>query len=880
MKAAFVLRPHFLLYFLLLVLSLCNHSTILNANTTSPILIQIKPPSQVLSKSHFSLVIQVANQSDLKQTIHLNLDLPSQWKNISSNAPLTLAPKSNQTVFKTIYVPSQMKADQQYIITVKAQDSDLKTYISKKIDVNVEERIDARITWNPPEQTFAQSGSNYTQIFQITNTGNKSHTFQPRSISTIPWDIRIDPPQIYLKPKESTTFKAIVRVPKTFQQEILHQFHIEIPSKTSPIQSNVARMHVMPKIKNRNFYEQAEITIKNYISGMGTGTKLAPQTRIQISGDPTNDSHIEASYQGPFYGERVNARSIGEEKYHMHYQNESLDWHWGDHSLNLSELLYTQQGRGHFITWNPPQKPWSVTGLSYQDETGQSLHTEYKTAQVDYQILPFWTSSYTYSEDEDLWGLANQGPDPQKKQHQSLNQTVNMGELWSLSYEIAHSNEKNTFGSQKNLSSDYAHYSRINYQSDNSEQYLSFINGGSQFEGPWSNSKQYQYFSRYSFNSKFVPYFSYTHSESSTAELSDISTPKEETYELGNQVSTPFWGNLFTNYLFTDSTNTNIIAGSETNNNTSSTWSSNWSKSILQWLSINLRGRFTDQNQRKNKAWGTSLSITRFPLAISLTHDRTYSETFTSDSLSQQHSIGVSYQLPNPNISFDGYFTINDTKQTERDKDHHLQLSMEYRINTDHNLRIEFEKRDSNITDTLGKWRGYLSWQRKFHVMIPWRSKGARIVGQVFADFNQNGVFDKEDKAISGAVIRSGQFKAISNANGEYRLQGLPMGNHLLGLEPASFPINLSAATAFPHKITINNNKTQRHSINLYPTLKTLSGVVIKKPSRFDWQHTEDFPYKHLQLNLYHQNGQLFKLSIPTKKAASHFTTFHMANTT
>lgn len=64
------------------------------------------------------------------------------------------------------------------------------------------------------------------------------------------------------------------------------------------------------------------------------------------------------------------------------------------------------------------------------------------------------------------------------------------------------------------------------------------------------------------------------------------------------------------------------------------------------------------------------------------------------------------------------------------------------------------------------------------------------IGGRVFADFNENGIFDAGDRPFESAMLRLDDgYITFTDKNGLYRFSSVASGEHHLDLDPASFPL-------------------------------------------------------------------------------------------
>lgn len=71
------------------------------------------------------------------------------------------------------------------------------------------------------------------------------------------------------------------------------------------------------------------------------------------------------------------------------------------------------------------------------------------------------------------------------------------------------------------------------------------------------------------------------------------------------------------------------------------------------------------------------------------------------------------------------------------------------------------------------------------------------IEGRVFVDSNGNGVFDEGDHPLSGVLVRLDEgFVVETNSQGYYRLSNVAAGDHHLGIDEVSFPIDYSNPAA------------------------------------------------------------------------------------
>jgi hypothetical protein len=68
--------------------------------------------------------------------------------------------------------------------------------------------------------------------------------------------------------------------------------------------------------------------------------------------------------------------------------------------------------------------------------------------------------------------------------------------------------------------------------------------------------------------------------------------------------------------------------------------------------------------------------------------------------------------------------------------------------------------------------------------------------GRVYVDMNGNGIFDTGDKPLGGVVLRLDEgFVVETDSSGRYHFPNVSAGQHLLNLDPASFPIEYLSPT-------------------------------------------------------------------------------------
>ena len=78
------------------------------------------------------------------------------------------------------------------------------------------------------------------------------------------------------------------------------------------------------------------------------------------------------------------------------------------------------------------------------------------------------------------------------------------------------------------------------------------------------------------------------------------------------------------------------------------------------------------------------------------------------------------------------------------------------------------------------------------------KPRGVGVIrGRVFVDFNGNRVFDEGDKPLSGVLVRLDDgFIVETDSQGYYRLSNVATGDHHLGIDEVSFPIEYSNPAA------------------------------------------------------------------------------------
>ena len=108
------------------------------------------------------------------------------------------------------------------------------------------------------------------------------------------------------------------------------------------------------------------------------------------------------------------------------------------------------------------------------------------------------------------------------------------------------------------------------------------------------------------------------------------------------------------------------------------------------------------------------------------------------------------------------------------------------------------------------------------------RHASGSIAGNVFADWNGNGLPDPGEEALAGIPVRLGASSTVTTSrDGQFSFVNVPVGEQQVGLELSAIPVDYDAPAASDVTVAVSRGETRRVALALVP-LGTVAGRVVE----------------------------------------------------
>lgn len=784
----------------------------------------------VSPKTFFTSVFTITNTGNKQDAYILEVNAPSGWQVISSLSEVSLSPKEEKTTPITIFVPLTALAAIPYEIkfsAIAASDPSIKSEAAVVVHVLPHARLKLTGPQGPEARLGPGQAMNYN--FTIVNLGNGKDSFQITAVSAHGEKVDLSNDIVELEVGEQRDVQATIHIPLEVSPGTKHCLTLRA-SSISLERGVYGEVVVYTQITEKRprpegAYKTLSSQITTHLSGIGSGDKsLGPQIEFNTNGYVTDNYRMNFDYQGPYYKNRENYRSISQERTTFDFGNKMWDVGLGDIAVNLSELtvssLYERGQRFH------AQKNW-LDAMGFSLEKRQTGFTEdIKGGRAAAKIGPYNEIAVNLYQSDETKTDSSYSRSPEKKQIASFSGVSRISDLL-IEGEYGKSKFDNDESGYKN---DSAWWIESRMRKDRFYIDGEYLNAGENYPGRRTDTKSHRAYISYrvfkpqwiwvynhkiidnpkkdvsrnwndnernevgtSFNIKTLPFFSFSYQVSNTKseKVTPISDTEEKAFIFrSNKTISHVTASIDAKWSRqTDDVTAADSKGAEYTARLNGRW-----QKFTPWIGY-------AYNTEKDIAQGSNTNTTRKEVGLYYKPDARFNSSF---SFSQE---GTGSEKPRDALSFDmTYIPVEDTSFT-----------------------IEGEMRDNH--DELNReWQVWLTLKRSFDMPVPIKLNGT-IAGVVFIDQNNNGKFDSGEIAMPKITMLIADDRRDTGKDGRYKFPAVNPGEVFLDIDAASLPVGLAPSITLPYKIDIGIGKTKAINIPLLKTAK-VRGVVFEDANR------------------------------------------------
>lgn len=856
-------------------------------------LLKITSPKskQVNSNEFFAAPFILINNFSKAYTFNLKVTLPEDWSLVSKIDSIVLDPGKKRRVFMNIYVPPTAISEVKYRITLRATSLDESIDVSASFNVEIVPQISVEVSvLEQDRKKTAMLGEVSTGTFYIRNTGNKKEIFKIKVGSSHNWPTSLEQTSIELKPSESRRVSATVSIPKKLTSEINQNLKLTAISSSDEdiFDSKYITINVIPMRKGK-LYETAKVKLKNYLSAIGTGTLLAPQVEVDVTGEIYKGYNFYYWYQGPRFKNRVNYKRIASEQFLTRLSPKQKErkkdkedsWYIeaGDITSNFTELLLaSRSGRGSKLHYH---EGILTTNFTYDKHKVSSGYFDYFYAgDVGIDITPKIHSKVTYIQNNSNWIFTDESPQVKNKRMASILNIFKPFKPLTITYEYGMSHLSRTSTSHSE-NKQKAYQLTVNLSKPKFKQTFEYVYAGSFFAGAKSDSKLYYYYTTYKPLRWFSSYLSLRRNQDNTDR--DLTKPINTSYqgEAGSNITLKPIGTLDLSLHFEKSKDKGQNADKDSK---IKYVRSRISRGLGPWfrLSVGVReGKNDDYFNsifKEISDYDARLNFTGGRLRCWMSYDRKKQKDIQSAELEKNvyRTVGLSYLFADQNISINGMYIQDRTKADTNRRKNSFLANVRFKPNKDFEIKFEFEKKDVNIGEeingeTMGRWRAYLTVTSKFDAIIPWRKVGTSLKGTTFIDKNRNYIFDEGDVVLAKVGMVLKKYKAKSNSSGKFYFKGLKPGEYEIYLDSTTYDISLAPLIEFPLGVTLLKGKVSEVNIPFSVTAKMIEGIIFSDPERTGEYSEDKNGLVSIRLDLIDEKGEIFRSTSTTDGAGRYF---------
>jgi len=774
------------------------------------------PPKSILTS-----VFTILNSGTDVDTYTFERIVPDGWQVISSLNPLTLLPQESKKIPLSISIPLNALTSHPYKIKLTAssgKDSNIKD--SAEVTVTIFPHARVKVV-GPPSGVVAYPGKSVRYAFTVVNLGNGGDRFKIAASSAHGEKVDLSHEVIDLQLGEQKEVTATVYIPLDVSSGTRHvltfRAHSILLEEGIFDEVIVYTAIEKGKVKKEGMYKTLPSQMTFYLSGLGTGERLAPQTRFSTGGELNDRYWMDFMYQGPYFKDRENYRGFSEDRITLDVGSEAWDVSLGDTLVNLSELTalsLSEEGarfrikkgstkcmvfhlekkqpsfKEKFFGGTVKQNLWEHTELGinfFQSDEDKTDPSATRLAE-EKKILSFSTlhrSKDLFIEGEFAGSHFDDGSGEKEDSAWWVNTAVKKGKFYVDTEYFR-------------LGSDYA-----GRRKDNDGYRASM--GYRLFKPLWAWIHKYKYNNNVeedpatatdytdrielgsSWNSKDLPFisFSYGINDARSEQGVLLSDSREETATLRCDET---WGAF------------------------SLSFDSKWSEKKDDIKSVD-----TETADYITRIYGRRQKIRGW---IGYGYNVEEDNIGNTESVLTRKEFGGIYQL-STKLSFSFSFTREESQG--EDESDIVVFDTYYQPWDDAYFSLEGEYRNDN-NEVIQEWQFWLMFRTNFDMPLPFFKTRGRVDGLVFIDENTNGMFDKGERGEAGIKLLIEGEESVSDKKGRFIFPSVVPGDYGLRIDIASMPVGLAPHIDLPCDITVTRGKTEDIAIPLVRVCKVVQG--------------------------------------------------------
>ena len=804
---------------------------VLAENPRGPQVELSSPKNRVTApKSLLSCVFVLTNSSRKKDIFNLKAVVPSGWQVISSLDSLKLSPRESRMVPVTVSVPSSALANDGYevsLIAFSAAKPEFSTQASCSVTVSAHARL--KVIAPQPEST-SYPGQNINYTFSVVNLGNAKDKIEFSAASAHKEKVDLSLQSMELGIGEEGRVIVTVHVPLGVSAGTKHVLTFRAASgllekgvfEEASLYTPISEKRVA---KDEGFYRSLPTQVIYHLSGIGTDKGLSSQAEFHTGGHLNEEYWMNFDYQGPYYKNKENYRSMSEEIYTLNYGNNLWDIGLGNVNVNLSELteqsLY-QRGKKFDIQKGP------LSAMAFDLERKESGFNENSSGgklSAKLGKVSELAINYFESEEKQYDSTASRAAEKKKMSSVLVN---NAFKDFYLDGEYA----KGSLDSAglKNLDQAW----RVNSSLKKENFYLSgeYVDAGPNYPGLRTD---YQGYRTYLSWRLLKPVWVWGYSEDYHNNVGNDpakTRDNNDILEFGTSFSAKDLPYLYLSYR-THRTKSKlssaITADSDENIYTLRT-----NKSFGRF-SASFDAKFTQKKDGvaivDSKTYDYMGRIykygRKFDGWIGYGYNQVIDSVAETTTTLLRWEMGLTYQ---PSSKLSSSLSFSQEANQGQKANNILNFSASYTPWEDYSMTIEGEMRNDSQTLQQEQWKLWLTLKTWFDLLIPVGMSGM-VEAHTFVDENNNGKRDSGEAGVNQVTFTLDAYKSTTNKAGRCKFASLPPGKYQFNIDISSLDMSFIPRIKLPLSLDIARGKLVKLEIPLVRAVR-VSGQVYEDSNK------------------------------------------------